>query len=83
MVNKSFFRKVAFGINPNEEVPVNPLSWAQGQVHNTPPLTWEGLLPEQKELRINEKFHNDEEDKLEKKFKNDDNAFEEAIRNLN
>ena len=44
MVNKSFFRKVAFGINPNEEVPANPLSWAQGQVHNTPPLTWEGLL---------------------------------------
>jgi len=48
MVQKSFFRKVAFGINPNEEVPANPLSWAQGQVHNTPPLTWEGLLPEQK-----------------------------------
>ena len=45
-------------------MPVNPLSWAQGQVHNTPPLTWEGLLTEQKELRINEKFHNDEEDKL-------------------
>ena len=82
MVNKSFFRKVAFGINPNEEVPANPLSWAQGQVHNTPPLTWEGLLPEQKELRRNQKFHNDEEDKLEKKFKNDDNTFEEAIRNL-
>ena len=63
-------------------MPVNPLSWAQGQVHNTP-ITWEGLLPEQKELRINEKFHNDEEDKLRKKFKNDDNAFEEAIRTLN
>ena len=25
---KNFFRKVAFGIGPNEEVPSDPLNWA-------------------------------------------------------
>ena len=29
---KNFFRKVAFGISPNEEVPSDPLKWAQNQV---------------------------------------------------
>ena len=30
---KNFFRKVAFGIGPNEEVPSDPLNWALNQVN--------------------------------------------------
>ena len=31
-MKKNFFRKVGFGIGPDERVPDNPLSWAQNQV---------------------------------------------------
>ncbi len=31
---KSFFRKVAFGIGSNEEVPSDPLNWALNQIDN-------------------------------------------------
>ena len=29
---KNFFRKVAFGIGPNEEIPSDPLTWATSQI---------------------------------------------------
>ena len=31
---KNFFRKVAFGIGPKEEVPLDPLNWALNQVND-------------------------------------------------
>ena len=49
---KSFFRKVAFGIGPNEEVPSDPLSWALNQVSDVPKLSWTGRLNSEKELRL-------------------------------
>ena len=48
---KNFFRKVAFGIGPNEEVPSDPLSWALNQVSDVPKLSWTGRLNSEKELR--------------------------------
>ena len=49
---KNFFRKVAFGIGPNENIPSDPLKWALGQLNEIPIISWKGkrVLTE-KELR--------------------------------
>ena len=48
---KNFFRKVAFGIGPNEDVPSDPLKWALNQLGDVPDLTWKGKIYSEKELR--------------------------------
>ena len=30
-MSKAFFRKIAFGLGANDEIPSDPLSWAQSQ----------------------------------------------------
>ena len=35
---KNFFRKVAYGIGPNEDIPSDPLKWALDQVNDVPEL---------------------------------------------
>ena len=39
---KNFFRKVAFGLKPDEKAPSDPLTWAQKQVETIPELNWKG-----------------------------------------
>ncbi len=69
---KNFFRKVAFGIGPNENVPNDPLKWALNQVDQVQELSWEGKIYSEKELR---KFYRDwvygDREKLRIKYKND------------
>ena len=48
---KNFFRKVAFGISPYEEVPSDPINWALNQVNEIPELSWKGKIFTEKELR--------------------------------
>ena len=48
---KNFFRKVACGIGPKEEVPSDPLNWALNQVNEIPDLSWQGKIYTEKELR--------------------------------
>ena len=48
---KNFFRKVAFGIGPNEQAPADPLKWAIDQVNDVPDLSWKGKIYSEKELR--------------------------------
>ena len=48
---KNFFRKVAFGIGPNEQAPSDPLKWALDQVNDIPELSWKGKIYSEKELR--------------------------------
>jgi len=48
---KNFFRKVAFGISPNEEVPSDPINWALNQVDEIPDFSWKGKIYSEKELR--------------------------------
>ena len=48
---KNFFRKVAFGIGINEEVPSDPLNWALNQVDEIPEFSWTGKILTEKELR--------------------------------
>ena len=48
---KNFFRKVAFGIGPHENLPSDPLKWAIDQVIDVPKLSWQGkILSEIQEL---------------------------------
>ena len=35
-MNKSFFRKVAFGLSPDDVIPTDPLTWAQNQFDTVP-----------------------------------------------
>ena len=48
---KNFFRKVAFGVGPNEKVPSDPLAWAIKQVDDIPKLSWQGKIYSEKQLR--------------------------------
>ncbi len=48
---KNFFRKVAFGIGPKEDVPSDPLNWALNQLDEVPNLSWKGKIYSEKELR--------------------------------
>ncbi len=49
---KNFFRKIAFGIGPNEEIPSDPLTWATSQITDKiSDLSWKGKIYTEKELR--------------------------------
>ena len=49
---KNFFRKVAFGLKPEEKAPSEPLTWAQKQVETIPELNWKGkYILSEKEMR--------------------------------
>ena len=48
---RNFFRKVGYGIGPNEQVPTDPLKWALDQVNDVPELSWKGKIYSEKELR--------------------------------
>ena len=39
---KNFFRKVAYGIGPNDNTPSDPLKWALNQLDDVPDLSWKG-----------------------------------------
>ena len=49
-MSKSYFRKVAFGIGPDEKMPKDAVSWAKDQVDTVPDLTWQGEIPTGKDL---------------------------------
>ena len=82
-MKKNFFRKVGFGIGPREQVPNNPLSWAQKQVDKVPPLVWN------KPIRTGEEMLNfyaewvyTDREVLRKKHKGNRKAYEEAKNQL-
>ena len=71
----SFYRRVAFGLSPSDELPQDPLSWALNQLNSVPDFLWKGSMPTEKELRkkYGEWVYGDRE-VLRKKFKNDKSA---------
>ena len=73
---KNFFRKVAFGIGPNEEVPSDPLNWALNQVDKVPEFSWKGKILTEKELRghYRDWVYGDRK-VLRKKYKNNKNLY--------
>jgi len=46
-----FYRRMAFGLSPNEKQHKDPLNWALSQLNSIPDLLWPGLIPTEKELR--------------------------------
>ena len=81
---KNFFRKVAFGLKPEEKAPSDPLTWAQKQVETIPELNWKGKhIYSEKEMRkywITQRV--EENTTLRKKFKNDPDGFIRAEKQL-
>ena len=73
IIMKNFFRKVAFGLKPDEKAPSDPLTWAQKQVETIPELNWKGKhIYSEKEMRkywITQRV--EENTTLRKKYKND------------
>jgi len=59
---RNFFRKVGFGLGPDETIPADPLSWAQAQCAEPQPLIWPGrLFSEQEMLNIRSDFTTEEQ----------------------
>ena len=81
---KNFFRKVAFGLKPEEKVPSDPLTWAQKQVETIPELNWKGKhIYSEKEMRkywITQRV--EENTTLRKKYKNDPAGLRRAEKQL-
>ena len=77
---KNFFRKVGFGIGPNEEVPSDPLNWALNQLDEIPKLSWTGKIYSEKELRKHYgKWVYGDRKKLRKKYKDNNESFFLAV----
>ena len=84
LLMKNFFRKVAFGLKPDEKAPSDPLTWAQKQVETIPELNWKGKhIYSEKEMRkywITQRV--EENTTLRKKYKNDPKGLKELKVNL-
>ena len=78
-MKKNFFRKVGFGIGPDEQVPKDPVSWAQNQVDKVPPLLWDKPIRSGNEMldHYAEWVYTDREI-LRKKHKGNRKAYENA-----
>ena len=46
-----FYRRVAFGLSPNDKQDKDPLNWALSQLNSVPDLLWPGSIPSDKDLR--------------------------------
>ena len=72
----SFFRKVGFGLGPQDNMPEDALKWAHSQLNEVPEFTWTGDIPTEKEIRVKhrERIYQDRKI-LRKKYKNDKNKY--------
>lgn len=82
VIKKNYLRKVAFGIGPDQSVPLDPVAWAKGQVHEVPNLAWDGPLPTGSEMMDHRASYRGNEDKLREKYKNDREAYKKAKNQL-
>ena len=48
-MRQNFFRKVGYGLGPNEPIPSDARKWAKEQLSSIPAITWEGLVPTMKD----------------------------------
>ena len=44
-MRQNFFRKVGYGLGPNELIPSDARKWAKEQLSSIPAITWEGHVP--------------------------------------
>ena len=78
-MKRDFFRKMGFGLGPDDKVPADPVAWAESQVEAVPDLSWPGEIPTAKQL-LDQRAHFVYTDRrvIRKKFKNDRRAYKEA-----
>ena len=70
-MNRSFFRKVGFGLSVDEDLPTDPLNWAISQVKSVPDLNWKGPIYSLKEMmNFHGKYNYTDRRVLRKKYKN-------------
>ena len=82
-MKKNFFRKVAFGLSPNEKINEDPLNWAKQQFDTVPKFVWEKKLPNLEEQRDRYgKWVYEDRKVLREKYKNDRLAYEKEKDNL-
>ena len=73
---KNFFRKVAFGLGPDDKTPSDPLKWATNQLNDIPEFSWKGkILPEKKLRNYYRDYVYGDRKVLRKKFKNDKDGY--------
>ena len=82
LIKKNYFRKVAFGLGPNTDVPSDPVAWAQAQVNSVPKLTWDGPLFSGKSLLDKRAEYRFGEDEIRECYKNDRQALKQAEKKL-
>ena len=74
-----FFRKMGFGLGPDEDIPADPVAWAERQVETVPDMSWPGDIPTAKELLDQRAvFVHTDRRVIRKKHKNDRRAYKEA-----
>ena len=81
-IKKNYFRKVAFGIGPDQSVPSDPVAWAKKQVREVPSLAWDGPLPTGSEMMDHRATYRGNQNKLREKYKNDRAAYKKAKNQL-
>ena len=81
-VKKNYFRKVAFGLGPRDEVPSEPVAWAQAQVESVPSIDWDGPIFSEKELLDKRADYRSGEDKIRERYKNDREGLKQAWKKL-
>ena len=83
LMKRDFFRKMGFGLGPEDTVPEDPVAWADAQVETVPPLIWDGDIPTAKQLLDERaKFVYTDRRVIRKKFKGDRKAYREAKNQL-
>ena len=74
-----FYRKIGYGLGEGDDIPTDPIKWAEKQVEKPAPLTWPGLIPSAKELLDHRAvFVYQDRKVLRKKHKNDRKAYKKA-----
>ena len=76
-MSKAFFRKIAFGLGPNDEIPSDPLSWAQSQFDEIHEIDLMGAPSLSEQIKLSSKMR-ETEDNLTVKFKHSAVEYEEA-----
>ena len=81
---RNFFRKIAFGLGPEERIPSDPLKWAVDQIKdNIPDFSYKGKIYSEKELRkLYGKWVHRDREILRKKFKKDKKGYKAAKNKL-
>lgn len=68
---RNFFRKVGFGLGPDEAIPADPLSWAQAQCETPQPLSWPGRLFSEREMLDIRSDFTTEEQKIQRTIRDE------------